>query len=82
MSDRSIAPSQLANPENGYGAGLLSGVESAIAALPSPDREAAEITWQHATGVRRDDPLLQQLATALSLDAAALDGLFMSAAEL
>lgn len=63
-------------------AGKLAAVDLAIAALPSPQKEVAEIEWQHATEVRRDWPLVQALAPALGLNGAALDELFAQAATL
>jgi hypothetical protein len=63
-------------------AGRYGDVAIAIAALPSPAKEAAQIEWEYATEVRRDSPLVTMLAESLSLDAAALDNLFASAAAL
>lgn len=62
--------------------GQLAAVGAAITALPNPQREAAQIEWEYATEVRRDNALLQALAPGLGLDAAALDGLFLTAAAL
>lgn len=56
--------------------GKLADVDAAIAALPSPAKEAAQVEWEYATEVRRDSTLVRQLAPALSLDEAALDALF------
>lgn len=64
------------------GAGMLANVDAAIDAMPSPQREAARIEWDYATEVRRDNPLMVQLGTALGLDDAAIDTLFVSAAGL
>lgn len=63
-------------------AGKLADVDTAIAALPSPAKEAAQIEWEYATEVKRDSALVAQLAPALNLDAAALDALFTQAATL
>ena len=63
-------------------AGKLSDVDAAIAALPSPDKEAAQIEWEYATEVKRNSNLVTQLAPALGLDDAALDALFTQAAAL
>lgn len=60
-------------------AALLTGVEAALAALPEPQRTAAKIEWEFATTVRRDSPLVTVLGTALGLDAAGFDNLFLSA---
>ncbi|SDZ71311.1 hypothetical protein SAMN05518854_11777 [Variovorax sp. YR266] len=62
-------------------AGKLSLVADAIAALPSPEREAAEIEWDAST-YERASPFLAQLGTAIGLDDAALDALFIQAAAL
>jgi hypothetical protein len=43
---------------------------------------AARITWDYALEIRRDDALLVQLAQAVGLSSAALDQLFVEAAEL
>lgn len=63
-------------------AGKLADVDTAIAALPSPAKEAAQIEWEYATEVKRNSALVSQLAPALNLDAAALDALFTQAATL
>lgn len=63
-------------------AGKLAEVNAAIAALPSPDKEQAQIEWEYATEVERDSALVAQLAPALGLNAAALDALFTTAAAL
>jgi hypothetical protein len=64
------------------GAGKLDDVAAAIAGLPSPQKEAAQIEWEYSTEVKRDSTLVTQLAPALSLDTAALDALFTQAATL
>jgi hypothetical protein len=63
-------------------AGKLADVDAAIAALPSPAKEAAQIEWEYATEVKRDSQLVTQLAPSLGLDDAALDALFIAAAAL
>lgn len=63
-------------------AGQLAAVSAAIDALPTPQREAAQIEWEYATEVRRDNALLQALTPGLGLDAAELDALFVAAAAL
>lgn len=63
-------------------AGKLADVTTAINALPSPAKEAAQIEWEYATEVSRDSALMQQLATAIGLDDAALDALFMVASTM
>lgn len=64
------------------GAGLLTAIDAAINALPSPQKEAARIEWEYATEVRRDNPLLQALTPGLGLDGTALDALFAAGAAL
>lgn len=64
-------------------AGLLDQVDVVLAAIPDATiRKAAQIEWEFASSINRDSPLLQQLAAALSLDAAALDHLFTAASSL
>lgn len=63
-------------------AGKLNDVAEAIAGLPSPQKEAAQIEWEYSTEVKRDSALVTQLAPALGLDAAALDALFTQASTL
>lgn len=63
-------------------AGLLDRVDSAIAAMESPDKEAAQIEWQFASAVERQSAFVAQIAAALELDDEALDNLFTTAAEL
>ena len=64
------------------GAGLLAGVDAAINALPSPQKEAARIEWEYATEVQRSSGLVPMMVVALGLDDAALDALFIEAAAL
>lgn len=63
-------------------AGLLAQVNSAIAAMPGADGDVARITWEFSQEVRREDTLLIQLASAMSLTDAQLDTLFTQAAAL
>ena len=63
-------------------AGLLGTVNSAVATMPGAEGDAARVTWEFSTEVRRTDPLVAQLATQLGLDDVALDGLFTTAAAL
>jgi hypothetical protein len=56
-------------------------VDAAIAAIADDaDRADATDLWQYATEVRRDHPLLTQLATALSLTSDDIDAAFRLAA--
>lgn len=63
-------------------AGLLDDVDVAIAALPSPQKDQAQIEWEYSQEVFRDKELVQILAPSLGLDDAALDQLFITAAAL
>ena len=45
--------------------GKLNLVAAAIATLPSPQKEAAEIEWEYGAVVLRDSPLITQLAPVL-----------------
>lgn len=63
-------------------AGLLGTVNSAVATMTGAEGDAARMTWEFSTEVRRTDPLVAQLATQLGLDDAALDDLFTKAAAL
>lgn len=60
----------------------LAQVQSALAALPGVEGEAARIEWEYATEVRRDAALVASLGAVLALDASALDALFVQAAAL
>jgi hypothetical protein len=68
------------------GAGKLDAVDAAIASLPSPQKEQAQIEWDYASAIERTSPFLQSMAQALDLDLdlddAALDALFTQAATL
>lgn len=63
-------------------AGKLGAVDTAIAALPSPQKEEAQIEWTFATSVERSSPVVALLGPALGFDDAALDDLFTVAATL
>jgi hypothetical protein len=63
-------------------ANRLGQVEAAIAALPSPQREDAEIEWEYSTTIERDNPVLLQLAAAIGMPDAEIDSLFAVAAQL
>lgn len=64
------------------GAGLLAGVDAAIAAMPGAEGDAARIEWEYAQEVRRDSPLLAGMMAALGLTSEQVDGLFVAAAGL
>lgn len=63
-------------------AGQLAAVETAINALPEPQRSAARIEWDYSSEVHRDRAFVQTLGAALGLDSDALDALFTQAATL
>ena len=63
-------------------AGKLSAVDAAIASLPSPQKEAAQIEWEFPSVVERDRPLVQTLGPALGLSESELDQLFITAVAL
>lgn len=56
---------------------LLSLVDQAIGSLPSPQKEQAQIEWEYASEVRRDNPLIGQLMQALGMGETELDNLFI-----
>ena len=64
------------------GAGLLNSVSTAINALPSPQKEAAQIEWEYSNEVQRNNGFVSQLAPALGLTEAQLDALFLAGASL
>lgn len=64
------------------GAGLLTAVNDALAAMPGIEGEAARIEWEFAAQVVRDSTLVVGLSGALGLTDAQLDALFIAAAEL
>ena len=63
-------------------ANMLTTVNTAIAAMPGAEGEAARIEWECAQEVRRDSALVQSLIPALGMNDAALDALFTAAAAL
>jgi len=65
-----------------HAAGLLTSVDAAIAAMPEPDRTAAQITWEFAQTVDRGFGMVPQLATALGMTETQIDDLFIAAAKL
>ena len=62
--------------------GLLDDVESAIAAMTGDEGRAAQINWEYATVLKRNDALVGAIATGLGLTEADLDELFELAATL
>jgi hypothetical protein len=64
------------------GAGKLASVTAAINALPSPQKEAAQIEWEYSQTVERNRGLVLLLSAALGLTDLQLDELFIRAASL
>lgn len=64
------------------GAGLLSGVQTAIDGLPEPQRSAANIEWEFSNTLQRRNPFVLTLGPALGLTDAQIDALFIQGATL
>lgn len=64
------------------GAGLLDGVEAAIDAMSSPQKDAARIEWEYSQEVQRHNGFVSVLAPMLGLTEAQTDALFVVAAGL
>jgi predicted component of type VI protein secretion system len=62
--------------------GKLSQVEAALAALPEPQKSAAQIEWEYSNTVKRDHSFTQSMAQALGMTEAEMDTLFTLAATL
>ncbi len=63
--------------------GLLFNVDPLIAAIPdATQRGLAQIEWEDSQDFERHRPLLVLIGTALGLDSAGLDALFIQAAAL
>lgn len=62
--------------------GKLASIDTAIAAMPEPDKSSAMVLWEYSTIIRRSDPLVQSLATAIGLTSAQVDDLFLLAGTL
>lgn len=61
------------------GAGLLAGIDAAINALPSPQKEAAKIEWEYSQEVQRHNGFVSVLAPSIGLTDAQTDALFVAA---
>jgi hypothetical protein len=61
--------------------GLLNKVSAAIASLPSPHKEIAQIEWEYSQAVERDRPWVAQLAASIGLNEEQLDNLFLVASK-
>jgi len=65
-----------------FGAGLLSGVQTAIDALSEPTKTAAQIEWEYSNTLQRTNPFVATLGAALGLTEAQIDALFIAAKDL
>lgn len=65
-----------------HAAGLLSGVDAAIASLEEPAKTVAQIEWEYASTVERNAGLIPAMATALGMTEQQIDDLFIAAAQL
>ena len=63
-------------------ANMLTTVNTAIAAMPGAEGEAARIEWEYAQEVERNSPFVAQLSALLELSDSELDDLFELAATL
>lgn len=63
-------------------AGKYQAVIDAIDALPSPQKEAAQIEWEFSSVVERYRPFVKMLGTAIELTEDEMDDLFIHAATL
>lgn len=65
-----------------HAAGLLAGVDAAIASLSEPAKTSASIEWEYASAVERNAGLVPAMAAALGMSEADIDDLFITAATL
>lgn len=65
-----------------FAAGKLADVDTAIAALPEPQRTAARIEWDYSNEMQRTNPLVSALTPALGLTSDQVDALFIAASAL
>ena len=63
-------------------AGKLTQVETAINAMPEPDKSAARIEWDYSNTVQRNNAFVALLGAALGMSGAELDSLFTTASTL
>lgn len=78
---QSVTPRQLRLALVGAGTDLAT-IDAGIAALPEPDKTAAQVSWEYSTEMHRSNPLLIALAPSLGFTETDLDNLFISAATL
>lgn len=64
------------------GAGQLAAVGAAIAAMPEPQKSAANIEWEYSNDVQRHNGFVEQLGPVLGLSSSQLDALFIAASRL
>lgn len=57
-------------------------VTAAIDQMDEPTKTAAQIEWEYALEVKRDHPLIDQLAAAFDKTAEDVDALFLAASEI
>jgi len=62
-------------------AGKLALIQPAIDAMPEPQHTVANIEWSSASVVERGSAFTQAMGAAIGLDAAAIDQLFIQAAQ-
>lgn len=65
-----------------YAAGKLATVETAINALPEPDKTLALIEWNSASAVDRNHPTVSLISAAAGMSSAEIDALFTAAAQI
>ena len=61
-----------------HAAGLLNGINAAITKIGG----AAQIEWEYATEVRRDNPLIEMVRQANSMTVEQIDQLFIAASQI
>ena len=64
------------------GAGKLAAVGAAIAAMPEPQKSAANIEWEYSNTVQRHNGFVAALGPALGLTADQIDALFVAGSAL
>ena len=64
---------------NGISLDLIS---AQLAQLPEPQKSLAYIEWEYSTAMKRSNPLVGQMATALGLSEAQVDAMWEAASKL
>lgn len=64
---------------NGISLDLIS---AQLAQLPEPQKSLAYIEWEYSTAMKRHNPLVGQMATALGLSEAQVDAMWEAASKL